>query len=499
MRSTRPALRVRRLRFLAAASLCLLGAAAGTLGSRAAAQAPARALAPRSAEGQASPKRNVLFIASDDLTCALGCYGHPLVKTPHLDRLAGRGVRFERAYCQFPLCSPSRVSVLTGLRPEKTGVRDNSTRFRSILPDAVALPQLFRRNGYRAARVGKLYHYGVPSQIGTSGLDDDVSWDVIVNPRGRDKDEEGLLRNLTPKRGLGSALAFHATEGSDEEQTDGKVASEAIRLLEALRDRPFFLAVGFFRPHTPYVAPRRHFDGYPLDKVALPETFEGDLEDVPEVAPWVQPPNWGLGRQDCTAAVRAYYACVSFVDAQVGRVLDALERLGLAERTVVVFWSDHGYLLGEHGQWMKMSLFEGSARVPLLIAGPGIEARGEACGRTVELLDLYPTLADLCGLEAPPGLDGASLRPLLEDPARAWSRPALTEVTRKAGQGKRKKDILGRSVRTERWRCTEWDEGREGIELYDHERDPQERRNLARDPGHARVVEEMRAVLRAGR
>lgn len=441
--------------------------------------------------GETAARPNVLFIAVDDMNVDLGCYGHPIVRSPHIDRLAARGVRFDRAYCQLPLCSPSRASLLTGLRPSTTRVYDLSYHFRTGLPDVVTLPQLFRRNGYFAARVGKIYHYGNPGQIGTNGLDDPASWEVVVNPRGRDKDEERLIANHTPSRGLGSSLSFLAADGTDEEQTDGKVALEAIRLMEEHREEPFFIAAGFYRPHCPYIAPKRYFDMYPLEKIPLPEVSKADVAGVPEPAlastkPW---PWFGVTREEAREAKRAYYAAISFVDAQVGKLLDALDRLGLASKTTIVFWSDHGYHLGEHGLWMKMSLFEESARAPLIFAGCGVPAAGRACERTVEFVDVYPTLADLAGLEPPGGLEGASLRPLLEDPTRPWGRAAFTQLERGG--------FPGYAVRTERWRYVEWDEGRRGAELYDHAADPGELRNLASDPAHAAAVEEMRRLVRA--
>jgi iduronate 2-sulfatase len=435
----------------------------------------------------AAEKPNVLFIAVDDLNTALGCYGHSLVKSPHIDRLAARGVRFERAYCQFPLCSPSRVSMLTGLRPQTTRVFDLQTDFRTILPDAITLPQAFKRGGYFAARVGKIFHYGVPGQIGTSGLDDPRSWDQVVNPRGRDKDEEHKVINYTPQRGLGAAMAFYVADGTDEEQTDGKGATEAIRLLEAHQSEPFFLGVGFYRPHTPYVAPKRYFEMYPLESIKLPYNPPNDQDDIPEPAIQIRPLNYGLTDEQCRECMRAYFASISFMDAQVGRVLDALARLKLADKTIVVLWGDHGYLLGEHGQWMKQSLFEESARVPLIIAAPGAAGNGHGCPRVVETIDIYPTLAELCGLSAPANLAGASLRPLLDDPRHAWNRPAFTQVQRGS--------FPGRSVRTERWRYTEWDHGRKGAELYDHDSDPREFENLASSPKYAAVVGELRGLL----
>ncbi|MFN3484640.1 MAG: sulfatase [Planctomycetota bacterium] len=446
------------------------------------------------AAGPSSPQSpgrppNVLFIMSDDLNTDLGCYGHPLVRTPNLDRLAARAVRFERVYCQFPLCNPSRASLLTGLRPDTTKVYENATHFRTHVPEAVTLPQLFARHGYFVARVGKLYHYGVPSQIGTPGLDDPPSWHAAVNPRGREKDEEDRCIYYTGKpASLGGSLTWYVSEGSDEEQTDGKVASEAIRLMEDHRDRPFFLAVGFYRPHVPCVAPKKWFDLYPPERIALPEEPAGHLDKIPGPALAVRPPDYGLDEEKRRLMIRAYYASVSFMDSQVGRVLEALRKSGLEDRTIVVFASDHGWQLGEHGQWQKMTLFERSARVPLLVAAPGARGNGRASPRTVELVDLYPTVADLAGLPIPPGLEGESLRPLLEDPQAPWSAPAYTQVRR----GPR---LMGRSVRTERYRYTQWDEGRAGAELYDYERDPREFENLASDPRHAETVAQMKRLL----
>ncbi len=450
---------------------------------------------PHMAQAQNTPARrvNVLFIASDDLNNDLGGYGHPLVKSPNIDRLVRRGMRFDRAYTQFPLCSPSRSSLMTGLQPDVTGVYDLTTHFRANLPDVVTLPQTFRNNGYYAARVGKIFHYGVPGQIGTNGLDDPPSWDKVVNPRGRDKDEEHLLRKLTPERPLGSSLTLLAADGADEEQTDGKVATETIRLLEENRDKPFFIAAGFYRPHCPFIAPKKYFDLYPLDKITLPNEPPDHFKNAPDAAFWTKPLYWGLNEQQRREAIQAYYASITFMDAQVGRLLDALERLKLVDNTVIVFWSDHGYLLTEHGQWMKQSLFEESARVPLIIAAPGAKAKGRATNRTVELLDIYPTLAELCSLPAPAKLEGRSLRPLLDAPRAKWDKPAYTQVLR-GGQDNR---FMGRSVRTERWRYTEWDEGRQGVELYDHDKDPGEHRNLANDSTYAKTIEELRRLLRA--
>ena len=441
----------------------------------------------------AGKKLNVLFIAVDDMNNDLGCYGHPQVKSPNIDRLATRGVRFDRAYCQFPLCSPSRSSLMTGLRPDQTRVFDLTYHFRTGLPDVVTLPQMFMRQGYYAARVGKIYHYGNPGDIGTSGLDDKPSWQEVVNPAGRDKTTlESDIINLTPKRGLGSALAFLSdATGRDEDHTDGKVATEAIRLLEKHQSEPFFLAVGFYKPHCPYIAPKKYFDLYPLESIQLPKEPADHVKNIPApaLASTKPYPLFGATVDETRRAKQAYYAAISFVDAQIGRVIAALDRLGLSDNTVIIFWSDHGYHLGEHGLLMKQSCFEESARVPLIIAAPGRKSAGKVAPRPVELIDLYPTLADLTGLTPPANLAGASLRPLLDQPGAAWTRAAYTQVQR-AG-------FPGHSVRTERWRYTEWDGGEKGVELYDHVSDPHEYANLAADPRHAATVAELKALVKA--
>lgn len=445
----------------------------------------------------AEPNRfNVLHIVADDLNARLGCYGDPQVKSPHIDRLARRGVRFDRAYCQYPLCNPSRASFMTGLRPDTTKVLENVTHFRQRVPDAVSLPQTFRKAGYFVTRVGKLYHYGVPGQIGTDGLDDAPSWEKVFNPRGRDKDDEDRIFTLRPdqKEGarFGGVLSWLAADGEDSEQTDAIGAGEAIRLLQTHQDHPFYIAVGFYRPHTPYVAPKKYFESYPIDTIRLAvappnlkEIFPGPA--LASIKAEEEAMSDDLRRQ----AIQAYFASITFMDAQVGRLLDELDRLKLTDNTIVIFHSDHGYHLGEKRLWQKMTLFEESCRVPLIISVPGNAANGQSSTRTVELLDLHQTLADLCGLNADAATEGASLRPLITKPDGEWTKPAITQIVR----GGANNPITGRSVRTETHRYTEWNQGEKGAELYDHRTDPNELKNLADQTEYKSLVAQMKGML----
>ncbi len=473
--------------------MALAGSAAAQGPAGPGAAAPGQAASGQAPQGQATPAPrgpNVLLIMADDLSDDIGTFGHPLVKTPNLDRLAARGVRFARAYTQFPLCSPSRVSMLTGLRPDTTRIHDLQTDFRTHHPDLVTLPQTFMKAGYVSARVGKIYHYGNPGQIGTPGLDDPKSWDHTVNPRGVDKDEEPLITNFTPERaGLGASLAYYASPAPDEAHTDGKVATETIALLEQHRDRPFFLAAGFYRPHCPYIAPKKYFDMYPLESVQLAPDLPRPA-NVPVHAWATNPPHLGLDPSQQRLILHAYYASTSFLDANVGRLLDALDRLGLADNTIVVFVSDHGYHLGDRGQWMKQTVFERASRAPLIIAGPGVTDRGASSRRVVEFLDVYPTLAALAGVTAPAGLHGRSLMPLLGNAAAPWDHAAVTQVRRGAAAN----TFMGYSLRTERWRYTEW-QGDRGKELYDADGDPDELRNLAADETHKATVADLQRRL----
>lgn len=450
--------------------------------------------APRArAEGDdGAPARvpNVLFLICDDLNCDLGAYGRSNVRSPNIDRLASRGLLFENAYCQYPLCCPSRASFLTGLYPDQTLIHRNAIYIREHTPNVLTLPQLFRKNGHFALRIGKLYHYGVPRHIGTGGHDDPWSWDATINPRGRDKDEESEIFTLSPGN-FGGTLSWLAAEGTDEEQTDGIGATEAIRALEkfAKSGRPFFLAVGLYRPHTPYVSPKRYFELYPREGIHPPEIPEGYLETLPEPARSTimrKRDQLGISDELKREAIQAYHASITFADAQIGRILDALEKTGLASNTFVVFTSDHGYHMGEHGHFQKVTLFENATRVPLIIAGPGIETRGKRTSALVEMVDIYPTLAELCELPRPAHLSGKSLVPVLRDPSARVRDSAFTQCE------------SGYSLRTERYRYTEWGpEGKKGAELYDRRSDPSEMVNLADRPEHATIRAELSAKLHA--
>lgn len=524
--------KISRRAFLAASALAA-PAAAGALAAPATASALA---APAVLKG--ARKRNVLFIGTDDMCNRLGCYDVPVIKSPNLDRLAQKGVRFDHHYCQYPLCSPSRTSLMTGLAPDTTGIFGNQVGFRERLPQVVTLPQLFQKNGYFTARAGKIYHYNNPSEIGTPGLDDAASWQKTANPAGYDRfHDEALIKYFvphTPSRNgqghaqarrsgsrvplhggmgpsgtiriaqdgctpilpqsrngdLGIAMAGHPSDGDDTVITDYMVAESVMAMMEEHRDEPWFLGAGFYRPHVPYIVPSKYYDMYRTDEMQIPPFDPSELNTAPHIAYTFMDQN--MTPQQHREALRGYYAAISFVDAQVGRLLDALERFDLAKDTTIVFWADHGFMVGEHGQWQKRMLFEPSARVPFIIAGAGVQAAGKGCRRTSEHLNIYPTLAEMCELQGTPtNLQGRSLVPLLLDPDAAWDHPALSQVTRQSGST----EIMGYSVRTERYRYTMWAGGQEGEELYDYQTDPRELRNLANDAGSSALKAGLRASL----
>lgn len=457
----------------------------------------------------ARERPNVLFITVDDLRPQLGCFGDPVVRSPNIDRLASRGVAFERAYCQMALCSPSRTSFLTGLRPDTTRVYDLTTHFRKTVPDAVTLPQLFKNNGYYSHGIYKVFHLaGTAPTIGN--MDDAVSWSdaqelpsrSVYGPEGKallDADMEAYRKDraagiIRPIR----SLAMERTNTADHELSDGEVAQRAIDVLRRRSKEPFFLGVGFYKPHLPFAAPAKYWDMYKREQLRLPDnryTPKGappySVVDTSELRnftdiPKKEPISEELGKK----LLHGYLASISYVDAQIGLVLDELDRLKLRDNTVVVLLGDNGYQIGEHDMWArKHTNFETSARVPLIIAPPRF-GRGFRSKTVVELLDVYPTVADLCGLKGPANLEGESLRRALASPEPQWQRVAYTQYPR----GKR----MGRSVTDGRYRYTEWAvEGQpaDAVELYDHATDPEENVNVAGDANQGAAISRMGRLL----
>jgi iduronate 2-sulfatase len=438
---------------------------------------------------------NVLFIVSDDLTStALGCYGHKLVKSPNVDGIARQGMRFDAANCQYPLCAPSRASFLTGMRPDKTKVITNGPDFRDFVPNAVTLPQLFKNNGYEAIREGKMYHMGVPGTVGTDRWQDAASWSHNGSPQGKEHLSKGDLKNYTPHI-AGAGVSMQVVKTPDEkEQADFDAANRAIAHIERLGDKPFFIGLGFVRPHVPMVAPGRFHDLYPLKDIKPFQNPADDFADMPPFIKRTNPNNWDNMKMDedkQREALQGYYASISFMDEQLGRVLRVLEAKKLRENTIVTFQSDHGWGLGEHEHWQKQCLFEESAKVPLVVSVPGMKNRGKVYSHPVELVDVYPTIADYAGLTAPKELDGVSLRPALENPDRQVKPAAHTQLNTAVANG--------RAVRTRHFRYLHWKtpEGEVFEELYDRRKDPQEFRSVSKDPAYARDLEAHRKLLPA--
>ncbi len=431
---------------------------------------------------------NVLFIMTDDLNCDLGAYGHSLVQSPHIDQLAKEGVLFENAYTNFPVCGQSRNSFLSGLYPDQNGVTRLRRLLRDYVPDVVTLPQHFMASGYTAARVGKMYHYDNPRGIGTNSHDDPASWNTRINPIGRDKTEEDIIFSLVPGS-FGATLSWLAAEGTDEEQTDGIVATESIKLLEqyAKEGTPFFLGVGFYKPHTPFVAPKQYFDLYNPEDIEVPRVPEDYLSTLPaptarQLRHW-KPQN-DLPEETARQAIHAYYATISFLDAQIGRVLQAVEDLGLSDNTIILFSSDHGYHMGEHGYYQKTTPFEAADRVPLIIATPDMPTGGSRTDALIEMIDFYKTLSELAGLPAPPSyVQGKSLVPILKNPDKDHRTSAITQVSG------------GYTIRTPRYRYTKYPKT-EGLnqELYDRLSDPAEMVNLARDANYTDILKRMDTI-----
>lgn len=457
-----------------------------------------------SSAAEPSRPRNVLFIAADDLNCALGCYGDATAHTPHLDRLAARSLRFDRAYCQQAVCNPSRASILTGLRPDTIRVWDLRTDFRTARPDAVTLPQLFKQQGYHVQGIGKIFH-------NMGGLDDEASWSTPAQLHAGRHSDEYLMSDGS----LGKSTWFERAPVADEAYRDGQIADKAVQALADLQDRPFFLAVGFWRPHLPFLSPAADWERYDPADVGPPGGAAAADGPLPyQLAPPRGAPELALhdsrelhgykvARPVPDELIRplwqGYYAGITYLDRNVGKVLDALDRNGLTDRTIVVFWSDHGYHLGQHGLWCKTSCYELDARVPLLLAVPGRTDRGAVTSSLTELVDVYPTLAELCGLTPPAGLEGRSLTPLLDDPNRQLKDAALTQHPRPPYFGQAPQ-AMGYSLRTDRYRYTEWRNWRTGDvmarELYDHQQDPHETVNVAGEPDQANVVEKLAQRMR---
>jgi len=475
-------------------------------------------------------KPNILFIAVDDMRPELGCYGNTIVKTPNIDRLAAQGMVFTKAYCQMAVCWATRSSLLTGRRPDATRVCENTpnnSHFRVALPDVVTLPQYFKNNGYYCASLNKIYH---------SGLEDGRSWsEPAWFPNGMTIDTDLVdwsKRNLKrvapgvteyvhgtlpwdndkPYEGEGAkppiGPPFEVSSKGDDELPDGYTAVEALKRLHELKakKRPFFLAVGFIKPHLPFVAPKKYWDLYDPEKIPMPA-----MDHLPEGAPKFAYNNFGELRAyanvpkkgpipaDMAKTLRhGYYASISYTDAQVGRLLDALDQEGLADNTIIVFWGDHGYQLGDHGIWCKHTNFELATRAPLLISIPGKKTAGQKCDALVEFVDVYPTLVDLCGLPLPHELEGVSLKPALVDPKASVKQVAISQYPRAGGEtGGR--SLMGYSIRDERWRLTLWcDRNNAEIvatELYDEQNDPAETVNLATKPANQAVVKALSKYL----
>jgi arylsulfatase A-like enzyme len=461
-----------------------------------------------------SPRRkfNVLFLMSDDMRVELGCYGSMFhAQTPNLDALAKAGVRFDRNYCQFPLCNPSRASLLTGRPPTKTGVLGNRTDFRNLHPDWTSLPQLFKENGYVSYRAGKIYH---------GGIDDPKSWTEVGDGGEGTDDTRGTpvgrtmvisSTNAPPQptnapAALPQDLSRAAYSdrivilgGNGEDHGDYRTADRTIEHLRKYKDQPFFIGCGFVKPHSPPTAPQRFFDLYDPKKIKL----------TPDFAAWpTVPPGFpsaairkrnadlfigrGASEAEAKEVIRAYIASISWVDWNVGRVIAELDRLGLRDNTIIVFVADHGYQLGEKGKWSKAgSLFEMGTRVPMLMAVPGVKGNGQSCYRIVESLDIYPTLVELCGLPQPAGLEGKSLVPLLNNPQVPWDRPAYSVWSEDGST------LHGVAMHTEKWRYAEYGpDGKNGAMLLDPHADPFEMKNLANDPEQAKVCVELSTLTR---
>ena len=444
-------------------------------------------------------KMNVLFIVADDMNCDIGAYGNKKVLTPNIDKLAKQGVLFGNAHNQYPWCGPSRASFMTGMYPDQTKVKALRIYLRQAVPKVVTIGQSFKKENYHSVRVGKIFHYHNPRDIGTAGHDDNYTWTQTVNPYGRDKIEEYKINTLKPKA-YGGTLSWMAADGSDEEQTDGIGATETIKFLEKFAEsgENFFLAFGLYRPHTPYVAPKKYFDLYKTNQMEIPRSSDDYLKTIPTPAvKSIRDPEkkeqLNLPKDLAQTIKEAYYATTSFVDAQVGRVLDKLKETGLDKNTIVIFTSDHGYHLGEHGHWQKRTLFENATRVPLIVSGPGINKNEKIMEAPIELVDIYPTLMDLTQIETPEFVSGKSFAPLLKNSSARVRKSALTELSVKLGPNTR---VQGYSLKTDRFRLTQWGKyGVLGYELYDHKSDKGELNNLSMNKQYQKMKDSLIEII----
>lgn len=462
------------------------------------------------AASAAPEKPNVLLICVDDLKPLLGCYGDAMVKSPHIDRLAARGVTFEHAYCNQAVCAPSRNALMTGLRPQAIGIYDLPTNFRKSVPEAVTVAQYFRARGYRTEAMGKIMH------VGHGNHEDEASWTVphwkpggggYVLPENVEDTKKRAAKakaDGVPESKRSSLVKGPSTECADvadNAYADGMIADEAIRRLRAAKERrgePFFMGVGFLKPHLPFCAPKKYWDLYRAEAFPLP-AIKNPPAGAPEFAPttWGElraytdiPPTGPLDDAMTRHLIHGYHAAVSFMDAQLGRVLDALDETGLAKNTIVVLWGDHGWHLGDHGMWCKHTNYEQAARIPILVAAPGMKA-GVKTSALIETVDIYPTLCELAGLPAPSGLDGASFAAALRDPSAPTKDHVLHAYPRGGG-------LIGRAIRTARHRIVEWKIPGDAadtavLELYDYEADPLESKNLAAE--QSEIVAQLRAML----
>ena len=480
---------------------------------------------------------NILFIPIDDLRPETGCYGNKLIKTPNIDKLAANGVIFNRAYCQQAVCNPSRASLLTGLRPDSTQVWDLSTDLRKNLPDVITLPQIFKNNGYYTVGCGKTFH---------NIFDDPFSWSEVLHANGFPEDPDAVyttVPNMVMQREKEIALlkkgnakpdkygfiytkanSMETADVGDDNYYDGAQTTLAIKKLQELKgkNQPFFLSVGFYKPHLPFNAPAKYWDMYDSKDMPVAKNpfvpkgsplfaVHGDAEmrSYPDRKDLPKPEEGPYDEDKQRELLHAYYACVSYVDAQIGRLLQELDRLGLSENTIIVLWGDHGWKLGEHNSWAKQSNYEIDTRVPLIFSGAGIKAKGRTSNALTEFVDIYPTLCDMAGIKAPSYLQGTDLMPLLENPDKKWKTAAYSQflLGRFGPPEYRKTERMGYAIRTDRYRYVEWynwnKEAKKpaefiAAELFDHEKDPLENVNIADEPANRKLVSKLSLQLKKG-